>query len=60
MHPAAAALTGSPAWGQIADYPWTTGALVPYNIEASIYATKLNELKPGAKVALYSVNSELR
>ena len=53
------ALTGSPAWGQIADFPWTTGALVPYNIEASIYATKLKELKPGAKVALFYVNSEL-
>ena len=53
------ALTGSPAWGQIADFPWTTGALVPYNIEASVYATKLKELKPGAKVALYSVNSDL-
>ena len=52
------ALTGSPAWGEVADYPWTTGALVPYDIEASIYATKLNELKPGATVALYSVNNE--
>lgn len=52
------ALTGSPAWGQVADYPWTTGALIPYNIEASIYATKLNELKPGAKVAIYYVNNE--
>ena len=31
---------------------------MPYDIEASIYATKLNELKPGAKVALYYVNSE--
>ena len=51
-------LTGSPSWGQIADYPWTTGALVPYNIEASIYATKLNELKPGANVALYYINNE--
>ena len=51
-------LTGSPSWGQIADYPWTTGALVPYDIEASIYATKLNELKPGAKVALYYINNE--
>ena len=56
--PQLAALTGSPAWGQIADYPWTTGALVPYDIEASIYAAKLNELKPGARVALYYVNSE--
>jgi branched-chain amino acid transport system substrate-binding protein len=52
------ALTGSPAWGQIADYPWTTGALVPYDIEASVYAAKLNELKPGAKVALYYINNE--
>ncbi len=52
------ALTGSPAWGQAADYPWTTGALVPYDIEASIYAAKLNELEPGAKVALFSVNNE--
>jgi branched-chain amino acid transport system substrate-binding protein len=52
------ALTGSPAWGDVADYPWTTGALVPYDIEASIYATKLNELKPGATVALYYINNE--
>mgnify|MGYP001281246175 FL=1 len=52
------ALTGSPAWGEIADYPWTTGALIPYDIEASIYATKLNELKPGAKVALFYINNE--
>ena len=56
--PQLAALTGSPAWGQVADYPWTTGASVPYDTEASIYATKLAELKPGAKVALFSVNSE--
>jgi branched-chain amino acid transport system substrate-binding protein len=52
------ALTGSPRWGDVADYPWLTGALVPYNVEASVYATKIKELKPGAKVALYSVNSE--
>jgi branched-chain amino acid transport system substrate-binding protein len=52
------ALTGSPAWGEAADYPWTTGALVPYGIEASIYATKLSELQPNAKVATYSVANE--
>ncbi len=51
-------LTGSPSWGEVAEFPWTTGSLIPYDIEASIYATKLNELKPGATVALYSVNSE--
>src|SRR3954447_9421364 len=52
------ALTGSTSWGQVGDYPWTTGASVPYDIEASIYATKLAELKPGAKVTLFSVDSE--
>ena len=56
--PQLAALTGSPSWGDVAHYPWTTGALVPYDTEASIYATKLNELKPGAKVALYYINNE--
>jgi ABC-type branched-subunit amino acid transport system substrate-binding protein len=56
--PQLAALTGSPAWGDVANYPWTTGALVPYDTEASIYATKLNELKPGATVALYYINNE--
>jgi len=56
--PQLAALTGSTSWGQVADYPWTTGASVPYDIEASIYATKLAELKPGATVALFYVNSE--
>jgi branched-chain amino acid transport system substrate-binding protein len=52
------ALTGSPSWGQVAEYPWTTGALVPYNVEASVYATKLSELQPKAKVALYYINNE--
>ena len=52
------ALTGSPAWGDVANYPWLTGALIPYDTEASIYATKLDELKPGAKVALYYINNE--
>jgi len=52
------ALTGSPSWGDVANYPWTTGALVPYDVEASIYATKIKELKPGAKVALFSINNE--
>jgi branched-chain amino acid transport system substrate-binding protein len=51
-------LTGSPEWGKAADFPWTTGSLIPYDIEAAVYATQLNELKPGATVALYSINSE--
>ena len=56
--PQLAALTGAPAWGQVADYPWTTGGSVPYDVEASIYAAKLAELKAGAKVALFYVKSD--
>ena len=52
------ALTGSPSWGEVGEYPWTTGSLAPYDTEAAIYANKLNELKPGAKVAIFSINSE--
>jgi len=53
------ALTGSPHWGEVADYPWTTGILVPYDTESKVYAAQLKELYPnGAKVALFSVNSE--
>jgi ABC-type branched-subunit amino acid transport system substrate-binding protein len=53
------ALTGSPAWGEVADYPWTTGALVPYPVEAKVYAAQLQEQFPdGATVALFTVNSE--
>ena len=53
------ALTGSPAWGQVADYPWTTGILVPYTVESKVYAKQLAELYPdSAKVALFYVNNE--
>jgi ABC-type branched-subunit amino acid transport system substrate-binding protein len=53
------ALTGSPAWGEVADYPWTTGALVPYPVEAKVYAAQLQEQFPdGATVALFTVNNE--
>jgi ABC-type branched-subunit amino acid transport system substrate-binding protein len=53
------ALTGSPAWGDVADYPWTTGQLVPYDIESKVYAAQIQELFPdGASVYLYNVNNE--
>ncbi len=52
-------LTGSPAWGEVADYPWTTGVLVPYDIESKVYAAQIAELYPeGAKVSLFYVNNE--
>jgi len=57
--PQLAALTGSPAWGEVADYPWTTGQLVPYSVESAVYAAQIAELYPdGAKVALFHVNNE--
>lgn len=53
------ALTGSPAWGQVADYPWTTGILVPYTVESRVYAAQIGELFPeGATVSLFYVNNE--
>jgi len=53
------ALTGSPEWGRPADYPWTTGILVPYTVESKVYAKKIAELHPeGATVALFYVNNE--
>ncbi|MGB8858595.1 MAG: ABC transporter substrate-binding protein [Ilumatobacteraceae bacterium] len=57
--PQLSALTGSPSWGEVADYPWTTGELVPYGTESKIYAKQIAEQYPeGAKVALFYVNSE--
>ncbi len=51
-------LTGSPEWGDVANYPWTIGQLVPYDIESKIYATQIAEQFPdGAKVALFSINN---
>ncbi|MBI4935333.1 MAG: ABC transporter substrate-binding protein [Actinobacteria bacterium] len=53
------ALTGSPAWGEVADYPWTTGILVPYTVESKVYAAQIAEQYPeGAKVAMFYVNNE--
>ncbi len=57
--PQLAALTGSPAWGEVADYPWTIGQLVPYPVESAVYAAQIAELYPdGAKVSLFHVNNE--
>ncbi len=53
-------LTGAPDWGNdVATYPWTTGALVPYNIESKIYAKSIHDqLGDGATVGIFSVNNE--
>jgi ABC-type branched-subunit amino acid transport system substrate-binding protein len=58
-YPQLNALTGYPGWGDFEHYPWTTGALVPYNVETAVYVDTMKSLFPqGAKVALYYVNNE--
>jgi ABC-type branched-subunit amino acid transport system substrate-binding protein len=53
------ALTGSPQWGEVADYPWTTGALIPYPTEVQGYFSELqNQFPDGGTLALFSVNNE--
>ena len=52
-------LTGAPEWGNAKEFPWTTGALVPYDIEAKIYAKSLKGLiGDGGTVGMFTVNSE--
>jgi branched-chain amino acid transport system substrate-binding protein len=51
--------TGAPVWGDVANYPWTTGGLPPYNTETAIYVTNIQEEFPdGATAAVFHVNSE--
>ncbi|MEY4224590.1 MAG: hypothetical protein RIS33_1524 [Actinomycetota bacterium] len=58
-YPQLNALTGSPAWGDAENYPWTTGILIPYTVEAKAYAALIaNQFPAGAKVALFYVNNE--
>ena len=57
--PQLAALTGSPAWGDVANFPWTTGQLAPYDLESKVYASQIATDHPdGATVALFHVNNE--
>lgn len=52
-------LTGDPAWGEeVADYPWTTGLLTPYDKESQGYVESIGENFPDSTVALYYVNNE--
>ncbi|HEY4331984.1 MAG TPA: ABC transporter substrate-binding protein [Ilumatobacteraceae bacterium] len=58
-YPQLNALSGDPAFADAKDYPWTTGALVPYDIEAKIYVAKLKDLiGDGGTIGLFSVNSD--
>ena len=53
------ALTGSPAWGEAEEYPWTTGALLPYTVESAMYIEDIvREFPDGATVGLFYVNND--
>jgi len=52
-------LTGAPQWGEIEDYPWTTGALVPYDDEVQGYLKQLSgDFPDGGTIALFTVNTD--
>lgn len=51
-------LTGDPRWGhEMADYPWTTGLLMAYDIESRGYAESIAQQFPDEAVGLYYVNN---
>ncbi|MEN9802522.1 MAG: hypothetical protein RLZ37_1647 [Actinomycetota bacterium] len=58
-YPQLLALTGSIGWGDAENYPWTTGVLIPYDVEVKAYATAIQRDFPeGVDVGVFVVNSE--
>jgi branched-chain amino acid transport system substrate-binding protein len=51
------AATGAPDWGNIDEYPWTSGLLVPYAIESRVWAEDA-AAQGGTTTALFYVNNE--
>jgi branched-chain amino acid transport system substrate-binding protein len=56
--PQLSVLAGDPRFGEVADYPWTTGLLTSYEYEFGAYAQDIAANFPDAGVGLYYVNSE--
>ena len=58
-YPQLFANSGSPIWGDVENYPWTTGALIPYNTETAVYVEDIaTQFPDGATAAVFHVNSE--
>ena len=51
-------LAGDPRFGEVEDYPWTTGLLTSYEYEYGAYAEDIAANFPDSTVGLYYVNSE--
>ena len=51
--------TGAPDWGDVDNFPWTVaGAVVPYNVEAKIWAEHLKKTYPnGANVVALEMSN---
>ena len=53
------AATGAAEWGDIDNYPFVTGLLVPYEIETRIFGEYVTEqIGEGAKIGIIYVNNE--
>jgi branched-chain amino acid transport system substrate-binding protein len=51
--------TGFPAWGDPANFPWTTGGIPSYTVEAKVWVEFIKEKFPDAKkVAILSFNND--
>jgi branched-chain amino acid transport system substrate-binding protein len=58
-YPQLFANSGAPIWGDVENYPWTTGGLPPYNTETAIYVEDIvREFPDGATAGVFHVNSE--
>jgi branched-chain amino acid transport system substrate-binding protein len=58
-YPQLFANSGAPDFGDAVNYPWTTGALVPYNTEVAIYVENMKaEFPDGATGALFYTNND--
>lgn len=58
-YPQLLSLTGSIGWGDVENYPWTNGILIPYDVEVKAYANAIQRDFPdGADVGVFVVNNE--
>ncbi len=51
--------TGADKWNDPKHFPWTTGALPSYRLEARIYARYILKNLPNAKIAVFYENDDL-
>lgn len=54
------AFTGSPDWGDVENYPWTTGSFPTYTTETSVYLKHIKANFPdAAELGVFTANNEL-